>query len=136
MPTYEFRCKACQHEFELVYKTTAAYAAATPTCPQCGAATLSRVIRRVAIEAPNRDFSRMSVSEMLSVFSSGDSKQVGQMFDQVAGTHPALAAEYHEATKRLLKGEPMDKVEKHLQERDADKKAPPSSSPTPAAPAT
>ncbi|XWX03404.1 zinc ribbon domain-containing protein [Aggregatilineales bacterium SYSU G02658] len=135
MPTYEFRCKACQHEFELVYKTTAAYAAATPTCPNCGATTLSRVIRRVAIEAPSRDFTRMSASEMLSVFSSGDSKQVGQMFDQVAGTHPGLAVEYHEATKRLLKGEPMDKVEKHLQERDAEKK-PPSSPPPPAAPSS
>lgn len=126
MPTYEFRCKACQHEFELTYKTTAAYAAATPTCPACGAATLSRVIRSVAIEAPSRDYTRMSAAEMLNVFSSGDSKQVGQMFSQVAGTHPALAAEYHEATKRLLNGEPMDKVEKHLQERDAEKKAKPS----------
>lgn len=128
MPTYEFRCKACQHEFELVYKTTAAYAAATPACPACGATTLSRVIRSVAIEAPTRDYTRMSAAEMLSVFSSGDSKQVGQMFNQVAGTHPALAAEYHEATKRLLNGEPMDKVEKHLQERDAEKKAKPASS--------
>jgi putative FmdB family regulatory protein len=123
MPAYEFRCKACRHEFELIYKTTAAYAAATPTCPACGAATLSRVIRSVAIEAPTRDYTRMSAGEMLSVFSSGDSKQVGEMFNQVAGTHPALAAEYHEAAKRLLDGQPMDKVEKHLQERDAEKKA-------------
>lgn len=132
MPTYEFRCKACATEFSLFYKTTAAYAAAKPACPQCGAQTLARVIRQVNIEAPSRDYTRMGVNEMLSVFSSGDSKQVGEMFRQVAGTHPALAAEYHDTTQRLLKGENMDKVEKSLQERDSEKKA--KSAPPPATP--
>jgi putative FmdB family regulatory protein len=126
MPTYEFRCKACNTEFDLFYKTTAQYAAATPACPVCTATTLARVIRKVNVEAPSRDYTKMSSAEMLSVFSSGDSKQVGQMFNQVAGSHPALAGEYHEATQRLLKGESMDKVEKSLQERDSEKTTTPS----------
>lgn len=124
MPTYEFRCKACHTEFDVFYKTTAHYAAATVMCPACSATTLSRVIRHVNVEAPSRDYAKMNSAEMLSVFSSGDSKQVGQMFNQVTGTHPALATEYHDATQRLLKGESMDKVEKSLQERDSEKKAP------------
>lgn len=125
MPLYDFRCKACTTEFSQHYKTTAAYAVATIICPACGAANPSRVIRRVNLEAPSRDYRRMNSSEMLSVFSSGDSRQVGQMFEQVAGTHPALATEYHDATQRLLKGESMDRVEKSLQERDSEKKITP-----------
>ncbi|MEO1166463.1 MAG: hypothetical protein AAFV98_21980, partial [Chloroflexota bacterium] len=63
---------------------------------------------------------RMDATEMLNVFESGDSKQVGKMFDQIGGTNPALGTEYHEATKRLMRGESMDNVESSLQKkRDA-----------------
>ncbi len=120
MPHYAFRCKQCRHEFSAFYKSVRDYAAATPTCPRCGSAQLARVIDRVAIQAPTRDFTRMNANEMLSVFESGDSRQVGQMFEQVSGTHPALAAQYHEATKQLLAGESMDKVEKRLQDQQQD----------------
>lgn len=128
MPSYDFRCKACKTEFSLHYKTLKAYEEAQKVCPHCASESLSRVIRRVAIKAPSRDYTKMSSGEMLNVFGSGDSKAVGEMFNQVTGTHPGMATEYHEATQRLLRGESMDSVEKHLQERDAEKHA---SSPTP-----
>lgn len=124
MPTYDFRCKACSNEFAQFYKTTGQYAEATPVCPACGAADLARIIRKVTFGAPSRDYSRLSANEMLNVFSSGDSKQVGQMFDQVTGTNPALAVDYHDTTQRLLRGESMDKVERSLQERDSERKKP------------
>lgn len=119
MPHYSFRCKTCRHEFSAFYKSVSAYAAATPTCPQCGSTQLARVIDRVAIQAPTRDFTRMSANEMLSVFESGDSRQVGQLFEQVSSSHPALAAQYHDTTKQLLAGESLDKVEKRLQDKQA-----------------
>jgi putative FmdB family regulatory protein len=132
MPTYDFRCKQCKTEFAVFYKTLKAYEASITHCPSCDATDLARVINKINLEAPSRDYRKMSSAEMLSVFSSGDSKQVGQMFSQVAGSHPAMATDYHEATQRLLKGESMDKVENHLRERDSEK----TTSTPPPAPAT
>lgn len=123
MPSYEFRCKQCGTEFSLFYKTYAAYDQATRACPQCASQELARVIRRVNVQAGSHDYARMGVTDMLSVFESGDSKQVGRMFDQIGGTNPALAQPYHEATKRLLGGESLDTVERSLQQRDGEQKA-------------
>ncbi|MEL6310614.1 MAG: zinc ribbon domain-containing protein [Chloroflexota bacterium] len=128
MPAYDFRCENCAEQFTRLYKSISAYADATPTCPNCESTDLKRVINKVNVAAPTRDYTKMDANEMLSVFESGDSKQVGKMFDQIGGTNPALGTEYHEATKRLLKGESMDNVESSLQQRQDSKKAPDSTS--------
>ena len=52
MPAYEYRCNACGRPVTLTYKSYAAYdeaRAAGLTCPQCGAADLTRLISRVAV---------------------------------------------------------------------------------------
>ena len=122
MPAYDFRCNNCGKEFSLRFASIKAYETDTPLCPNCQSRELDRIIRKVNVAAPSRDFTRMNSQEMLSVFESGDSKQVGQMFDQVGGTSPELGVQYHEVTQRLLKGESMDKVEKSLQQRENDQK--------------
>jgi putative FmdB family regulatory protein len=114
MHIYDYRCKACGARFSLTYKTYADYDAAERHCPQCGSAELSRLIRGVAIQKPGRNYNKMTSQEMLSVFESGDSRQVGEMFQQVGGSGPELGAQYHEATQKLLKGEPIHKVERDL----------------------
>lgn len=119
MPTYDFRCKECGTEFSLFYKSYKNYEAATPTCSVCQSENLSRVIKKVNVAAPARDFTSMSSDEMLNVLESGDGRQVGQMFQQIGGTDPSLGAEYHEVTQRLLDGESMDSVEKTMQEKEA-----------------
>lgn len=123
MPAYDFRCKTCGQEFTLFYKTYHAYDHAERTCSNCGSSQLSRVINRIALQTPARDFTKMSAGEMLSVLESGDSRQVGQMFQQVGGSSPELGADFHETTQQLLQGEPMEKVEKTLQEKDTAKKS-------------
>ncbi len=123
MPAYDFRCKNCGQEFTLFYKTYQAYDQAERACSNCGSSQLSRIINRIALQAPARDYSKMSPNEMLSVLESGDSRQVGQMFQQVGGASPELGADFHETTKQLLDGEPMAKVEKTLQEKDVAKKS-------------
>lgn len=117
MPAYDFRCNNCDQEFTLSYKSVASYAKATPACTNCQAEDLKRIIRKVNVAAVARDYTRLDASEMLNVFESGDSKQVGQMFDQIGGTNPALGMEYHEATQRLKAGESMDNVESSLQKK-------------------
>lgn len=125
MPDYDFRCKACGARFTLFYKTYADYDKATPTCPTCSASDLARVIGRVAFKAPARDYTQMSSGEMLNVFESGDSRAVGEMFQQIGGAEPSLGAQYHDATQRLLSGESMDSVERRLNAPDASASPPP-----------
>ncbi len=118
MHQYDFRCKNCKTRFSIHARTYAEYDAMTPACPQCGSTALSRLITKVAIQRPERDFTKMSSNEMLGVFESGDSKQVGQMFqqfgDQFGGASPQDAVPYHDAAQKLLRGESMDKVERDL----------------------
>lgn len=136
MPSYDFRCKSCKTRFTLDYASVADYESATPQCPECESENLSRLITQVAFKAPSRDFSRMSSQEMLSVFESGDSRAVGEMFQQVGAESPEMGAKYQDATQRLLKGESMDKVERDLQAQEkAEKASPPPKSETPAQPA-
>lgn len=125
MPTYDYRCDACGNRFSLFFKRVKDYADAEKHCPECESADVARVIKRVAVQSPTRDYSRMSSQEMLSVFESGDSRAVGEMFQQVGGDSPELGKQYHDATQRLLKGENMDKVEKDLQAQDKAKKSDP-----------
>ena len=117
MPTYDYKCRECGNRFSLFYKSYAAYDEAQPTCPNCESGALSRLITSVAIQSPTRDYTGMSSGEMLSVFESGDSRQVGEMFQQIGGTDPRLGKDYHDATESLLKGDSMDSVEKSLSEK-------------------
>ncbi|PJF41186.1 MAG: hypothetical protein CUN54_02300 [Phototrophicales bacterium] len=114
MPAYEYRCNNCGRNVSLFYKTYSDYDSATHTCPHCQSTDLTRLISRVAISKPSRDYSKMSSDEMLSVFESGDSRAVGEMMQQITGNDPSLGAEYHEAAERLRKGESMEKVERDL----------------------
>lgn len=118
MPSYDYKCKNCKNRFTTFYKTYADYDNAQATCPNCESDQLSRLITGVAVQSPSRDFTGMSSHEMLNVFESGDSRQVGEMFQQIGGASPELGKEYHDATQRLLTGESMDSVEKGLQAQD------------------
>jgi putative FmdB family regulatory protein len=120
MPAYDFRCNNCGEEFSLTFASIKAYETSPRICPNCQATDLDRIIRKVNVAAPSRDFTKLNSSEMLGVFESGDSKQVGQMFDQIGGTNPALGVQYHEATQRLLKGESMDTVESSLWAKETE----------------
>jgi putative FmdB family regulatory protein len=119
MHSYDFRCKDCRTRYTLHVRSYADYDALVPTCPQCGSTQASRLIGKVAVKAPSRDYTSLSVNEMVSVFDSGDSRQVGQMFQQFGekyggGLSPEQALPYQETAKRLLDGESLDKVERDL----------------------
>lgn len=43
MPMYEYHCKACDAEFELLVRSST-----VPACPRCGAVDLARIVSRLA----------------------------------------------------------------------------------------
>ena len=114
MPVYDYRCKNCGRHVALFYKTYAAYDAATHTCPHCGGTDLTRLISRVAIARPARDYTGLSSGEMLNVLEGGDSQEVGQMFKHLGQDDAGLGEAYHHATDRLLKGDAAEKVERDV----------------------
>ncbi|TVR21593.1 MAG: zinc ribbon domain-containing protein [Anaerolineaceae bacterium] len=122
MPSYDYKCQDCGARFALFYKTYADYDAADKSCPQCDGKNIARVIKRINVQKPGRDYGSMSSGEMLSVLESGDSRQVGEMFEQVGGANPALGKQYHDATQKLLRGESKDSVEQSLKAASDGKK--------------
>ena len=46
MPLYEYRCRACDSQFELLIRGTA-----TPACPACGATTVERLLSMFAVSS-------------------------------------------------------------------------------------
>lgn len=53
MPTYEYRCTACGHQFEVFARMSDPAPAA---CEQCGAATLEKVLFPVAVHYKGSGF--------------------------------------------------------------------------------
>lgn len=116
MPVYEYRCNSCQRKVSLFYKSYRDYDAAegARACPNCGATQLTRLISRVAIARPGRDYSTMSSDEMLNVLEGGDSREVGQMMHQLGQDQVASDPAFAEATERLMKGENPARIEADL----------------------
>ena len=116
MHIYDYLCNDCRHRFSLQYKTYADYDAAVPMCPMCNSNNLSRIIPNVAIQChkPDRDYCAMSGGELNAAIHSPDSKEVGEIFRQMAENEPDITPEFQEVTKRLLKGEDKDRIEREV----------------------
>lgn len=116
MPSYEYRCDSCGRLVNFSYKTYREYDEAERLCPHCGSAGLTRLISRVAIGRPTRNYGAMSSTEMLSVLEGGKPEEMGAMFRQVAESVPeGMDQQYHEVTERLLRGEKPETIEGDLQ---------------------
>lgn len=118
MPVYEYRCNVCGRKAALFYKSYKDYDAATAshahTCPHCGSHDLKRLISRVAIQKPSRDFSSMDSGEMLSVLEGGDSREVGKMMHQLGQDEAINDPAFGEITERLMKGDDPGRIEADL----------------------
>jgi putative FmdB family regulatory protein len=128
MPSYDYRCNDCQERFNLFFKTYADYDTQDKHCPNCQSANVARTIHKINVQSPSRDYRKLSSNEMLSVLETGDSRQVGEMFQQIGAGNPQLGKQYHDATQKLLDGESKDNVEKALK---ADSPATEPAKPTP-----
>jgi putative FmdB family regulatory protein len=123
MPAYDFRCNACQRRVQLFYKTYNDYDAASQhghQCPYCGSTDLTRVIGRVAVQRPSRDYSKMDSNEMLSVLEGGDMREVGRMMHQLGQDEALNDPVMSEVASRLMKGDDPERIERDLEAQGVD----------------
>lgn len=117
MPAYDYRCNACGRSVTFNYRSVRDYDAARDaglTCPHCGAADLTRVINRVSVAKPGRDYASMSSGEMLNVLEGGDTREIGRMFEQAGQDHALDDPTMRDVGERLLKGESPGRIEADL----------------------
>jgi hypothetical protein len=114
----------CGRKSAFFYKTYKDYDAAngaqTRTCPNCGSRELTRVISRVTIAKPGRDYANMSSDEMLSVMEGGDSRELGQMMHQLGQDEAMSDPAFGEITERLMKGDDPARIEADLGDTSSD----------------
>ena len=70
MPTYEYRCKSCDHGFDIVQSFSDD---ALTTCPECGQETLKKVFGNVGIAFKGSGFYKTDSRSGSSSSSSGSS---------------------------------------------------------------
>ena len=70
MPTYEYRCKSCDHGFDIVQSFSDD---ALTTCPECGQETLKKVFGNVGIAFKGSGFYKTDSRSGSSSTSSGSS---------------------------------------------------------------
>lgn len=130
MPSYDYKCNDCHERFGLFFKTYADYDKQEKRCIHCDSPNVARTIHKITVQASSRDYGKLSSGEMLSVLETGDSRQVGEMFQQIGGADPRLGKQYHDATQKLLDGESKDSVEKSLKAEGNTSPAPPPPAPS------
>ena len=74
MPTYEYRCKSCEHRFDIVQSFTDD---ALTTCPECGEQTLKKVFGNVGIAFKGSGFYKTDSRSGSSSTSSSDTSSSG-----------------------------------------------------------
>jgi len=114
MPTYEYRCKACQARFER-FLTYAEYDRAAVTCPKCGSVQVARRIGRVRIaKSEDRRIEDMVDPSQLAGIED-DPKALGQLMRKMGDEMGEDAGpEFDEVVSRLEKGEDPEQIERDM----------------------
>lgn len=116
MPRYDFRCKACGHNFTLAFGRISDVDEADPRCPRCQSTELSRVIRRVAIlTSEEARLERLADPSRLGGIDEDDPRAMGRLMREMAGEIGEDAGpEMAEVIERLEAGESPESIEESL----------------------
>ena len=58
MPVYEYRCRACETEFELLVRGSV-----VPACPSCGGTDLERLLSMFAVSSAERSKATLAAAQ-------------------------------------------------------------------------
>ena len=122
MPSYDYRCNTCQRRVTLKYKTYHDYDAATPICPRCQSANLTRIIGRVALaKSDSSRIDSMTDGSMMDDLADADPATLGRYMRQMGSeVGEDLGEEFHEVVDRLERGESPDDIEASMPNLGAD----------------
>jgi putative FmdB family regulatory protein len=125
MPTYEYRCKACQSQIEIWFPSFSAAAAQKPVCTVCGSRKLKRLISSAAaVRRPGPFGAPMSHPSAPAPSASVESpRELARAMHQAAAGRN-LGEEFKEVAARLDKGESPKAIEKSLRKRAGHKTGP------------
>lgn len=120
MPTYEYRCKDCNHKFELILSYQE-YENAAVSCPSCGAAGPERIIRPVRISrAEKTRLDSLSDPGLLEGLDD-DPQTLGRMMREMSNElGEDMGSEFDEVVDRLEKGQTPEEIERDLPDLGAD----------------
>jgi putative FmdB family regulatory protein len=125
MPTYEYRCKACQSQIEIWFPSFFAAAAQKPVCTLCGSRRLQRLISSAAAVRRSRPSAEPASQPSASTPppSTESPQELAHTMHQAAAGRN-LGEEFKEVAARLDKGESPNAIEKSLRKRAGHKSGP------------
>lgn len=114
MPIYEFRCKNCNHKFD-IFLTYQEYGNKPVQCPSCNGADPERIIKpvRVARSGPGR-FDELADPASLAGLDE-DPRTLGKMMRQMSHElGEDMGPEFDEVVTRLEKGQSPEDIERDI----------------------
>jgi putative FmdB family regulatory protein len=120
MPTYEYRCKDCNHKFELILSYQE-YENTPVTCPVCNAPNPERIIRPIRISRAEK--ARLDTLADPTVLDGldDDPQALGKMMREMSRElGEDMGSEFDEVVDRLEKGQSPEEIERDLPDLGAD----------------
>lgn len=114
MPTYEYDCGACGRRVDVFFRSASAAEGATPKCPECGAAKLTRQMSKFARARSDADrLAAIDVDQELGRLRGSDpgsfarwSRQLGRELGDDVG------ADFREMADRAYAGDdPVERID-------------------------
>jgi putative FmdB family regulatory protein len=124
MPTYEYRCKDCNHKFDIFLRYQE-YETATIACPDCGGSNPERIIRPIRISRTEQARLESLSNPTLLDSLDDDPQTLGKMMREMSRElGEDMGPEFDEVVDRLEKGQSPEEIESDLPDLGADEGIP------------
>ncbi len=112
MPIYEYRCGGCARRVSLYYQTFSAAENATPVCPHCRSADLSRLVSRVfQVKSEDARLDDLADPSAFGGLDEDDPKSVARWARKLGSQMGEdLGDDWDEMVDRLEAGEELDEA--------------------------
>jgi len=114
MPTYEFHCNNCNHNFE-IYLTYQDYGSKKVSCPACNHPDPLRIIKPIRVARSGEErFDEMADPAKLAALDD-DPRALGKMMRQMSQElGEDMGPEFDEVVDRLEKGQSPEDIERDV----------------------
>ena len=124
MPIYEYRCKDCNHKFEL-FLSYQEYENTLVTCPACGGSNPERIIRPIRISHTEGDRLESLADPGILDGLDDDPQTLGKMMREMSRElGEDMGSEFDEVVDRLEKGQTPEEIERDLPDLGTDEGIP------------